>query len=289
MYNLRYHLASLVSVFLALAIGVVLGGLIVDNSSAFDTDKIIKDLQAEYEQLRADNGTLVDQSEALEEMSALMMSANYSSALTGRSIAVLSTDTGASDQVVEALSGAGANAIAVRLAADKLSLDDADSELVLALDAAGVDVAGGGTEGVAQALVAEWTSTEASATPVTAALVSAGVLEIEGVDGVGTPVLGLSGLVNTAVTGEAIDPFALLVSKAFALTDMVSIGASPAGGAALVATASWDEGIGSIASVGSSLGNYSMVALFNGAEPGLYGLIDGATAAFATMPPSVGQ
>ena len=55
MYNVRYHIASLVSVFLALALGLVLGGLIVDKTPTTSQSSLVTGLKQEFETLRADN------------------------------------------------------------------------------------------------------------------------------------------------------------------------------------------------------------------------------------------
>lgn len=284
MYNLRYHLASLVAVFLALAIGVILGGLIVDNSPAFDTDKIIRDLQAEYDQLRADNESLQARTEALEEFSGSMVTPGYAGTLSGRTIAVLSTDATVSDHTVTALADAGATAVVIDIDSAKLDPETIDSDLASALTAAGVDISAGGVEAVASALVDEWMSSEATSTPVTAALVAANALSVDGVDGVTTLIPSLAGLVNTATIGEDADPLGLAIAVAFGETGSPAVGASMVGGAGAVAAASWDAGVSGVGTLGSALGRHSVIALMLGAESGLYDLTDGATAAFAAIP-----
>lgn len=284
MYNLRYHLASLVAVFLALAIGVILGGLIVDNSPAFDTDKIIRDLQAEYDQLRADNESLQARTDALEALSGTLATPMYAGALSGGTVAVLSTDSSVSDHAVTALSGAGAATVVIEIDSAKVDPDAIDSDLAAALTEAGVDVAGGGVGAIAVAAIDEWTSTDATSTPVTAALIAANVLRADGVDGTTTPIPSLVGLVNTAVLNDKADPFGLALSVAFSERGLPAVGASMVGGAVAVASASWDDGVAGVGTLGSALGSHSIVALMLGGEPGLYGLMDGATAAFAAMP-----
>lgn len=283
MYNLRYHLASLVSVFLALAIGVVLGGLIVDNSSAFDTDRIIRDLQAEYDQLRGENDALTARSEALESLAAMLSTSVHKSALSGKTIGVLSTDRAVSDHSVEVVRSAGGSAVTIVVDSKALDLTDAPSDLVAALTAAGVDP-NLGIEAVGRGLADEWSSSVATATPITAALIDAGVLDIDGLDGAGAPMLSLSGLVNTASAEGGADPLALEIAVAFAKLDLPAVGASMIGGEGVVAVATWKAGVPSVTTMGSSLGQVSLVALLSGAEPGLYGLVDGATAPYVSLP-----
>ena len=67
MYNLRYHIASLVAVFLALAIGIVLGGLVV-RQGVFDTQQraLVSSLQSEFNSIKKQN-TALKSSLTLEE------------------------------------------------------------------------------------------------------------------------------------------------------------------------------------------------------------------------------
>ena len=59
MYNIRYHIASLVAVFLALALGLVLGGLVV-RQGGFDTQQraLVTSLQSEFNKIKKENTSL---------------------------------------------------------------------------------------------------------------------------------------------------------------------------------------------------------------------------------------
>lgn len=287
MYNLRYHLASLVSVFLALAIGVILGGLIVDNSPAFDTDKIIRDLQAEYDQLRGENESLQARTDALEEFSGAMVIDDQASALSGRSIAILSTDSAVSDHALDAVADAGATPIVISIDSSKVDEGSMSADLRAALSDMGVTMGDDGLSSIAAALVTEWTSSEATSTPVTAALIEAGALNVDGVDGVETTIPSLAGLVNAASLDEDADPLGIEISAAFLASGSPAVGVSMVGGSGAVAAASWDAGVSGIDTLGSALGRHSIVALMLGADQGLYGLMDGASAAFAAIPSPV--
>jgi len=59
MYNLRYHVASLVAVFLALAVGLLLGTVVAERGMLTDqSDALIGDLQKRFDQLNATNDEL---------------------------------------------------------------------------------------------------------------------------------------------------------------------------------------------------------------------------------------
>lgn len=82
MINLRYHIVSLTAVFLALGIGVMLGGTYLDKYTVDQLDKNIATAERRISEVRADNRGLqsdVDAAEARE----LALLADGSSRLLG--------------------------------------------------------------------------------------------------------------------------------------------------------------------------------------------------------------
>ena len=54
MYNLRYHIASLVAVFLALSVGLLLGTVVAERGMITDqTGALVADLQARFDEIQA--------------------------------------------------------------------------------------------------------------------------------------------------------------------------------------------------------------------------------------------
>lgn len=110
MYNIRYHIASLVSVFLALAIGLFLGAAIVDQGAVEQTGAaLVKTLRDEFDTLRTENSALsakVDQSQKFEEYLVGEWSRDR---LSGKTVlAVVGLDTGdALDQLRTSVESAG--------------------------------------------------------------------------------------------------------------------------------------------------------------------------------------
>ena len=282
MYNLRYHIASLVSVFLALAIGVLFGGLIVDNSSTFDTAKMIENLQSQYDELRASNDALTAQDQALEGLSSELLAERNAGLLTGTTYAVLYSDEAVAEHAVVALEQAGARVVKVRVDETKLAVTG-DSAVSVALTAA--NVAADAAEAELPAIVAaEWMSADSSATPITQALVEDGVLAIAGLPDGATRMPVINGVIDTATSDNSAAPLALGIALAADRAGAVGVGASVIGGSGVVATAAWDEGITGVATLGSSLGRYTLVrVVLPGGERGLFGLVDGATAAYAKL------
>lgn len=281
MYNLRYHLASLVSIFIALAIGIILGGLIVDNSSAFDTSALIDDLRTEFAEIRSENAALSGEVGMYEEFSDAIAVEAVADRLVGRTTVVLGTSNTVIEAAVSAIEQSGGSALPVVVDSTMLTPEGAPTVAGL-----GDQVLPDGvtSESVARALAAEWADAEAQATPVTDALVADGIIQYEG------PLpAGVTGVVNTALAAGEAEPFALDISAAVGRLGVPVIGASPVRGAGVVAAASWERGVAGTDLLGNPVGTYTIVAVLTGAEPGLYGVGDGATAVFALMPVRVPQ
>ena len=65
MYNLRYHIASLVAVFLALSVGLVLGSIVVERGTLDEQrEALVTSLQQEFTELNAENKLLKARVEA---------------------------------------------------------------------------------------------------------------------------------------------------------------------------------------------------------------------------------
>lgn len=283
MYNLRYHIASLVSVFLALAIGVLLGGLIVDNSSAFDTGKMIQNLQSQYDELRASNDALTAQDSALEGLSAELVAAHNAGRLASSVVAVLASDDAVSEHAVTALAQAGATVLTVKVDAGSLAPTGTDSALRAALVARGIDPAVADDAALATLVAGEWRSADATATPITDALVSDGVLTISGLPTGAKRMPVVTGVVDLATAGNKADTFSLELAVALDGAGATGVGASVIGGSGVVATEAWARGISGVATLGSSLGSHTLVSVLAGAQRGLFGLVDGATAPYAAL------
>jgi hypothetical protein len=100
--SLRYHVISLAAVFLALAVGVVLGsGLLSDTLlSGLRDDK--RDLQDQINGLHEENNVLTEKLNRASEFDIAMSGRMIRGTLTGKSVVVFRTPD-ASDDVVESL------------------------------------------------------------------------------------------------------------------------------------------------------------------------------------------
>ena len=89
-YNIRYHIASLLSVFIALAIGLVLGGLVV-NTGTFDeqSNALIKSLREEFDKIHEENALLAEQNKQLEALSAGFVDTWAADRLAGQTVYIM--------------------------------------------------------------------------------------------------------------------------------------------------------------------------------------------------------
>ncbi|MBT0772550.1 copper transporter [Kineosporia sp. J2-2] len=105
MIDFRYHLVSLISVFLALAVGIVLGaGPLQDSIGSTLTDQV-NALRSEKDDLRQQLATSTEAVTHRDEFTQATTSALVANALTGRSVVVV-TLPGVEDDVVEPLTDA---------------------------------------------------------------------------------------------------------------------------------------------------------------------------------------
>ncbi|WP_432487162.1 copper transporter [Kineococcus sp. SYSU DK018] len=111
MIDFRYHVVSLVSVFLALAVGIVLGaGPLNEGISTGITDQV-RQLTEEKEQLRAERDEALAAGEAQDAWAEAVAPAVVERQLGGRAVVVVElpgADSSQTDAVVDVLRSAGA-------------------------------------------------------------------------------------------------------------------------------------------------------------------------------------
>lgn len=280
MYNLRYHLASLVSVFLALAVGLVLGGLAVGRG-AVDRQQaaLVEDLQTEFSQLRDENRDLQAENRLLTGFSADMVQVWSAERLAGRTIVIV-TNAGRDDGLAaatEAIESAGGQVAVARLMEPGLGAEDDSGRATLAsLAPDPEDVA----ESITASLAAEWTGS-GTARPMTQALVQSGLLRFEGLG----DEVGATGLVTIASSQGEPDPVGIRLAEQFAAAQGIGIGAESMGAETGVANAAADAGLPAFDTLGSQIGRYSLVALLTGGDGGYFGLGAGARAPYPDPAP----
>jgi len=280
MYNLRYHIASLVGVFLALALGLVLGGLVVQRGTIDrQQGSLIEGLQREFQSLRTDNAELSAANEQLADLNDMLTDQWVADRLVGKNVVVLAGGgrTDGAQATAEAVTAAGGTPISITLIKPSLALETDEAQALFGTDDLPSSEV---TASIVASLAAEWRG-PTTERPVTQALVDAGVLTVEGLE----PGMATVGLVNLASSGGEPDPTAFAISLAYAEgDDVVVIGAESPTLTTGVAQATAQRGLSGVDTLGTSLGRYSIVALLSGADPGLYGVSDDAVAAFPAPP-----
>ena len=279
MYNLRYHIASLAGVFLALALGLILGGLVVGQGTLGEQQgALVEGLRKEFVTLRAENKALTSQNQVLSDYAKLMTDEWVAGRLAGKAIAVL-TSSGRSDGLkasTEAIEAAGGTVVTVTV--PEAGLDLSSSEVASIVTSA-TGEPGGSKEKTAALLVAEWTDGGVSR-PLTDALIEAEVLKI---DGLGADV-AVSAVVDIAAPESEPDAAALAIALAFQQAGLSAVAGQTPLRDTGVAKAGASAGISALDTLGTDVGRYTLVALLTGAAPGYYGLGDTATAQFPPLP-----
>lgn len=112
MFDMRYHIASLVAVFLALTVGIVLGTAIVNRGVLVrQQTALVSGLREEFATLRDRNRALQDKANADDRFFQSVVPVLVDKRLAGKRVAVVSTnkqDTAEVRQVVITLRQAGA-------------------------------------------------------------------------------------------------------------------------------------------------------------------------------------
>lgn len=277
MYNLRYHIASLVGVFLALALGLVLGGLVVQRGT-IDRQQgtLVEGLQREFAALRSDNATLESDNELLTDLNDVLVDAWIADRLVGKNVLVMTAkDSAEGEAVSTAISAAGGNPMVVSLADPNWADSVAGTGDQAEQETASAEV----TASVVASLVAEWRG-PTTERPLTAALVDSGVISVEGLE----PGMAAAGVVNVAAWEGSADTTALSVAVAMRDEEVAAVAAQLTGSDSGFAARAFGAGLSAIDTLGTSTGRYSLVALLSGAEPGYYGFGDDATAPFPALP-----
>jgi hypothetical protein len=278
-FNIKYHIASLVAVFLALALGLVLGGLVV-RQGGFDQQQgaIVAGLQKDFNSLKKQNSTLKGDLAFEKSYSAQMTSAWIAGRLNGRAVLVItSTEKGVGgDAAVAAVKDAGGSPALVTMLKPRFGLADKT------VAAAAQSVVGTSTDlktSVASALASEWSQPDV-ARPLTEALQKAGAITITGL----SASMGATQVVDVAAFDGKPDALALDVTQAYAAAGRYALGAQTPMNDTGVAAAAAARKLSAFDTLGTSAGQFTLVALLTGAEQGFYSTDANATAKFPPVP-----
>lgn len=286
MYNLRYHLASLVAVFIALAIGLLLGTVVAERGMLDDQGvALVQGLQTRFDEISAENEELEAGLERDRAFVAEAVGPLIAERLVGQRVMVIGPggDAGALTAAKETAQAAGAEVLSLTLATPALGMDTAEPEgLAGFLHGRDVEIAAAGApllEQVAELLSTEWRA--GGEQPLTEFLVTNGMVALESAQGTGT----IDAVVITGGPEGPGDPLALELAKRFITAGGRSVGADLGvveGGTALMCAA---EGVPAIDHLAMPQGRYSLVAVLAGLANGYFGTGDGADAFYAPLVP----
>jgi hypothetical protein len=146
--SLRYHIVSLVAVFLALALGIVVGSTVLQEGTVSALRATSQEVRQRSEENRTENLALKQEISRLQAFGTAVLPELVQDRLKGRSVVLVDTDkvdSGLRDGVRKVLEDAGANVDGqITFADDRLALGaDADRTAMarlLAVDAAAPDV-----------------------------------------------------------------------------------------------------------------------------------------------------
>lgn len=286
MYNLRYHLASLVAVFLALTVGLVLGSVVAERGTLGDQSSTLADsLQKQFNQIQKDNADMRTGLERDRAFANDVVPVLTADSLKGQTIAIL-VNTGRT-------SGLNATIAAVKQAGGTplvLTFESANVGLVTKIPEAlpgllGEKFVGQGGAPASQSFidaVAQTVATElltAGDRPILEELTKAGVVKVG--DAKARDSIKAC-IVMSMFDGEP-DPFALSVARVLSVQKVIVVGAEAVALKTGVALNSVDEGFSAVDDVDSPQGMFSLVWLTSGRASGYFGVGPNAEAVYPDL------
>jgi hypothetical protein len=274
MYNLRYHIASLVAVFVALTVGLLLGSIVVERGLlSSQQTTLVEGLQTEFDTLRTESAALKTENDALSAFASDAAPGVVSGVLDGRTVIVLASaetaDTAA--RASEAIRLAGGKAAVATFAGPRSSLDDPAVTTAVAKELGIADTSVDATQ-VMNALAAEWSTPEAPR-PLTRALIASGGLKLQGL----TTTATVGGVAIAAVYGGTPDPWAMSLARAMVDSTRFAVGVDTTKRDDGSAKAARAAGLSGVDDVDTALGRVSFAWVLSGRAAGLFGRQEGAT------------
>lgn len=295
MFGLRYHVASLAAVFVALAVGILLGvavsGKVTDVGEEAELQNLRDDneqLQQELEAARADAEAAVAQGEGAEELFARAYPTLMDGRLEGKNVAIVflgPADGSVRADVEDALADAGGGAPA-RMLALEVPIDQ--SELTAALEGDELLAAYADEEGDFSELGRElgrqlvegegthWSALQSqlieeqsgsTSMPIDAAVVVTTWQPPEDADGGG----------DAAATAEATSSLLEGLVSGLDGSGIPVVGVAGTNDSSEVLEGYRDKGLSSVNDIDLAAGRLALALLLAGAEPGQYGFGESAT------------
>jgi hypothetical protein len=270
-FDLRYHVASLAAVFLALIIGILVGAGLAARTDVEDSERQvlqrqIEDLQGQTKDLSASNDLLRSKQEASDEYVSETYDVVMDGRLRGKHVALLfvgQPDDGAKGAVEQTLSDASAPGL-VEMEALELPIDQQEVENALDPQFSGLSL-----DEVGRRLAGELI--QGGDTPFWDALTPVLVQDHQGTTTVPADavVISYTGIVSDAPTREFLD--GLYTGLRRASVPVVGVERSDARGTSRIAVYK-ANGLSSVDSIDTEVGRVALAALLAGGPEGHYGL-----------------
>lgn len=130
MFDIRYHITSLIAVFLALAMGILLGTIIVDKGLLVkQKEALVERLEKEFNQIKKENSTLGSQLTQSERFEQTVFSSVSKDQLTGKRLLLMATSNIPEDireDIRNSLSQAGAESATVIITSPDFKIRNSD-------------------------------------------------------------------------------------------------------------------------------------------------------------------
>jgi hypothetical protein len=291
-FDLRYHVASLTAVFVALVIGILVGvGLsgkgFVNDAERANLNGQIADLQKERDAARASADKAGKGAEALKAFSDAAYPAVVPGRLNGQRIAVLFVgpiDRGVSFAIDKSVGDAGGTVVRTRSISapiDVAAVEDALKRQQPLRKLAGVDRLGDLGTALAGELAA------GGKTPLWDSL---GPVIVQERDGPATPPADALVVVRTARPQVgATRRFLAGLYSGLARSGEPAVGTEAPGATPTALPAFAKAGLSTVDSIDGSMGRLGLVLLLQGAQPGHYGMGETATdGVLPEIPPATG-
>jgi len=277
MFDLRYHVASLAAVFLALVIGILVGVGIsgpVDNEKTNLLEEQVANLQKQLDQSSQQSTDVKRERQAAQTFISTTYPAMVHNRLHGRQIAVVfigSVDRGTRSAVSRALTDAGA--LQLRLRALKVPIDVSQIEGALSAQPAAAGLTGRSRlENLGRALGQELVL--GGETPLWDSLTEALVEERHGVGK--TPADGVVLVRTVAPQRAATSRFLVGFYSGLASANAPAVGVEQTDAAHSAIAAYRKAGLSTVDDIDTAVGRLALVLLLDGASPGQYGVKDSA-------------
>jgi len=266
--------------FLALALGLVLGGLIVQRGTfSAQPAALVDALRKEFSDLRDENGKLTTENEQLSALTGDMVDAWATDRLTGRTIVIV-TNRGRADGLAAAqaaVEDAGGTAAVATILAPDLGLEGDETSSRVASLAPDPERP---LESIAASLAIEWFGPPEQRV-LTEALVDEGLLSISGLE----DDTQAAGLVDIAAADDRPDLAGLALAVAAKEALSPSVAAETPTAKTGVAAAGAEQEVAAFDTLGTEVGRYTLITLLSELSTGYYGTAATADALFPPLEP----